>query len=208
VLCQGRRFDLESFEPFEAASLGVAFVPGDRKREGAAVDLSVSENITLQSVDRYRPWLLRLDALRKHAAGLIDAYDVRPRQPDAVYGSLSGGNQQKALMAKWLSTNPSVLLLHEPTQGVDVGAREQIFGALSAARDRRMAVVCASSDCEQLARICDRVIVIARGEVAATVTGDALTKDTLIEVVYNTATRNASPSGGADSEETVHEHSD
>jgi ribose transport system ATP-binding protein len=208
VLFQGRRFDLASFEPTQAISHGVAFVPGDRKREGAAADLSVGENITLQSVERHRPWLLRLDALRKNAVDLIDAYDVRPRNPDAVYGALSGGNQQKALMAKWLSTNPSVLLLHEPTQGVDVGAREQIFAALSAARDRRMAVVCASSDCEQLARICDRVIVIARGEVAATVTGDALTKDALIEAVYNTAAKNAPPSGATDSEETVHEHSD
>ena len=205
---QGQRIDLESFEPTQAISRGMAFVPGDRKREGAAADLSVGENITLQSVDRHRPWLLRLDALRKNAVDLIDSYDVRPRNPDAVYGSLSGGNQQKALMAKWLSTKPSVLLLHEPTQGVDVGAREQIFAALSAARDHRMAVVCASSDCEQLARICDRVLVIARGEVAATVTGDALTKDTLIEAVYNTATKNASPSGATDSEETVHEHSD
>jgi ribose transport system ATP-binding protein len=208
VVFQGQRFDLASFEPIEAISRGVAFVPGDRKREGAAVDLSVGENITLQSLDLNRPWLLKRDALRKSGVGLVEAYDVRPRTPDAVYGSLSGGNQQKALMAKWLSTNPSVLLLHEPTQGVDVGAREQIFGDLSAARDLRMAVVCASSDCEQLARICDRVIVIARGEVAATVTGAALTKDALIEAVYNTATKNASPSGATDSEETIHEHSD
>jgi ribose transport system ATP-binding protein len=208
VTCQGRRFDLASFEPVQAISEGMAFVPGDRKREGAAADLTVGENITMQSVGRYRPWLLRLDALRKHAIDLIDSYDVRPRKPEAVYGSLSGGNQQKALMAKWLSMKPSVLLLHEPTQGVDVGAREQIFADLSAARDHRMAVVCASSDCEQLARICDRVIVIARGRVAATVTGDALTKDTLIEAVYNTATKNTSPTGAADCEETTDEHSD
>jgi ribose transport system ATP-binding protein len=194
----GRSADLHSFQPFDAVSLDMAFVPGDRKREGAAADLSLGENVTLQAIEGHRPWMLKVDALREYGVDLIERYDVRPPRPEAVYGSLSGGNQQKALMAKWLSGKPSVLLLHEPTQGVDVGAREQIFAALSAARDGRTAIVCASSDCEQLARICDRVLVIARGRIAATLAGDDLTKDRLIEAVYNTATRPASPLDSTD----------
>ncbi|MEU5884012.1 sugar ABC transporter ATP-binding protein [Spirillospora sp. NPDC047279] len=188
IATSGGRFDLGSFGPGGALANGMAFVPGDRKREGAAADLTLADNVTMQAIDRHRPWLLRRDALRREAVRLIGDYDVRPGDPDAVYGSLSGGNQQKALMAKWLTTEPSLLLLHEPTQGVDVGAREQIFKALDDVRDRRTAVICASSDCEQLARICDRVVVVARGRVAAVLTGESLDKDTLIEQVYNTAT--------------------
>lgn len=180
--------DLARHTPAQALRHGVAFVPGDRKREGAAVDLSVADNITTQALERHRPWRLRRRALAGLADRLVEEYDVRPRNPHAIYGSLSGGNQQKALMAKWLDTEPEVLLLHEPTQGVDVGAREQIFAALDAARSRRTAVVCASSDCEQLARICDRVVVIARGRVQAVLTGSSLTKDHIVETVYNTAT--------------------
>ena len=184
----GGEHDLASFVPRDALARGMAFVPGDRKREGAVADLTLTDNITMQAIERHRPWMLRREALRSEGVRLIEEYDVRPGNPDAMYGSLSGGNQQKALMAKWLTTEPSLLLLHEPTQGVDVGAREQIFKALDTARERRTAVICASSDCEQLARICDRVVVIARGRVAAVLTGDAIDKDHLVEQVYNTAT--------------------
>ena len=89
---------------------------------------------------------------------LMGEFDVRPPRPRLGYGSLSGGNQQKALLAKWMQIDPSLLLLHEPTQGVDVGARQQIFGLVREAAARGMSVICASSDYEQLAAICDRVL--------------------------------------------------
>ena len=88
---------------------------------------------------------------------------MRPNDPGRNYQSLSGGNQQKALVAKWMQTEPQLLLLHEPTQGVDVGAREQIFRMLSAAAEGGMSILCASSDYEQLAAICDRVLVLGNG---------------------------------------------
>jgi ribose transport system ATP-binding protein len=118
---------------------------------------------------------------------LVREYDVRPADGKAIYGSLSGGNQQKALLAKWMQTSPQVLLLHEPTQGVDVGAREQIFAVLRDAADAGMAIICASSDAEQLARICGRVIVLNKGRVSTSLTGDALTKERILESVYNSA---------------------
>ena len=96
----------------------------------------------------------------------MSEFDVRPNDPSLPYGALSGGNQQKALLAKWFQTEPRLLLLDEPTQGVDVGARQQIFGLIrAAAEERGMVVVCASSDYEQLATICDRVVVFGRGRV-------------------------------------------
>jgi len=103
---------------------------------------------------------------------------VRPRDPRLDYALLSGGNQQKALLAKWLQLAPRIVLLHEPTQGVDVGARQQIFGMLLAARERRV-VICASADHEQLAMICVRVLVFAGGQVLTELAGSEVTQDNI-----------------------------
>ena len=123
------------------------------------------------------------------AGELLDEFDVRPPDPGSCYESLSGGNQQKALLAKWLQTEPKLLFLHEPTQGVDVGARAaDLPDAGRRGRERRRASSCASSDYEQLAAVCDRVIVLARGRIASELSGDEVTKERIAEQVYNSVT--------------------
>jgi ribose transport system ATP-binding protein len=103
------------------------------------------------------------------------------------YQSLSGGNQQKAMLAKWLQTKPSLLLLHEPTQGVDVGARQQIFQLTRKAAADGTAVVCVSTNYAQLAAVCDRVVVFGRGRVGRELTGDQVTKERIAEQCYRVA---------------------
>jgi ribose transport system ATP-binding protein len=110
----------------------------------------------------------------------MTAFDVRPVRPDLDYGSFSGGNQQKALMAKWQQTAPRVLLMHEPTQGVDIGARQQIWSMIRQAKDNS-STICASSDYEQLSAICDRVAVVARGRLVGFLTGADVTKDRIAD---------------------------
>jgi ribose transport system ATP-binding protein len=126
--------------------------------------------------------------MRRRARELLHRFDVRPPDPDLTYESLSGGNQQKALLAKWLQTDPQVIFLHEPTQGVDVGARAQIFQMLVDAARGGASVLVASSDSEQLAAICDRVLVLARGRLAVEISGDEITKERIGEQVYNSVT--------------------
>jgi ribose transport system ATP-binding protein len=111
---------------------------------------------------------------------LMGTFDVRPARPELEYGSFSGGNQQKAMMAKWQHVQPSVLLLHEPTQGVDIGARQQIFELIRDAT-RTSSTICASSDYEQLAAICDRVGVLARGRLVGFIAGADLTKERIAD---------------------------
>jgi ribose transport system ATP-binding protein len=111
-------------------------------------------------------------------------FDIRPLDPAMTYSGLSGGNQQKALLAKWLQIEPSFLLLHEPTQGVDVGARQQILAVIRRAAERGTAVVCASADYEPLAQLCDRVVVMGRGRVTAVLSGPDVTKEHIAAACY------------------------
>jgi ribose transport system ATP-binding protein len=110
----------------------------------------------------------------------MTAFDVRPALPSLEYGSFSGGNQQKAMMAKWQQVAPKVLLLHEPTQGVDVGARQQIWRMIRDATTDS-STICVSSDYEQLAAICDRVGVVARGRLVGFLTGGDISKDRIAD---------------------------
>jgi ribose transport system ATP-binding protein len=179
-------FRLPSLTPHLALAAGIVLLPGDRQRDGSVGALSVTDNVTLPTLRRFFSRLhLRRRAMVRDAGRLMGEFDVRPAQPRLSYGSLSGGNQQKALLAKWLQAKPTLLLLHEPTQGVDVGARQQIFATIrAAAADGGACVLCASSDYEQLAAICDRVLVFGRGRVARQLVGAEVTKDRITEQCY------------------------
>ncbi len=186
----GMTFDLKLMSPDRAVANGFALLPADRQRDGSVPDLPVGENLMLQVLSDYTGHMgLKRREMGAKADELLHEFDVRPPEPKRSYESLSGGNQQKALLAKWLQTKPKLIFLHEPTQGVDVGARAQIFGMLGdAAHEHGACILVASSDYEQLAAICDRVIVLARGKIASEVSGDEVTKERIGEQVYNSVT--------------------
>jgi ribose transport system ATP-binding protein len=174
--------------PSRALEAGVALLPADRQRDGSVGSLSVGDNVMVRVLHKYQSRVgLNRGRMRKDARKLLEQFDVRPPDPRLKYQSLSGGNQQKAMLAKWLQTKPSLLLLHEPTQGVDVGARQQIFQLTRKAAADGTAVVCVSTDLEQLAAMCDRVVVFGRGRVAAELTGDHVTKERIAEQCYRVA---------------------
>jgi ribose transport system ATP-binding protein len=183
---EGRELDLTALTPAQALRAGVALLPGDRQRDGAVGSLSVTDNVTLQKLDDYyAAAALQRRRMVADARALCREFDVRPANPRVTYSSLSGGNQQKAMLAKWLQLKPDLLLLHEPTQGVDVGARQQIFGMVREAAAGGASVLCASSDYEQLALLCDRVLIFGLGIVVRELVGDAATKERITEQAYN-----------------------
>ncbi|MDR3495989.1 MAG: sugar ABC transporter ATP-binding protein [Ancalomicrobiaceae bacterium] len=178
-------FDLATFAPHEAIKAGIVFIPGDRLNQGVVATLTVTENVNLPVLDRFNGgFFLSRSALRRRAEALNEALDVRPRNPDCPIGSLSGGNQQKVVLSKWFQMAPKLVLLEEPTQGVDVGAREQVFAEIHKMAVTGAAIVCASSDHEQLAAICDRVLVLAKGRVVASLEGAAISKAAIAESCY------------------------
>jgi ribose transport system ATP-binding protein len=168
--------------PRGAMAAGVALVPADRRGAGAIVGLGVRENCTLTDLQRHSSrttaWLDR-SGERAEVGDWIERLDVRPRRTEAVFGTLSGGNQQKVVLAKWLRRRPCVLLLDEPTQGVDVHAKATIHGLARDAAAAGAVVVIASSDDTELCDTCDRVLVMRDGQVVVEVDGDRLTPEDL-----------------------------
>lgn len=148
------------------------------------------ENITLVTLSKYVT-LGRIRHQDELAATkeLTARYDVRPPEPARQMRTFSGGNQQKALLAKWLNSSPQILLLHEPTQGVDVGSKQQIFQQLRDVVDLGISIIIATTEYEDLAMLCDRVAVMRDGRKAVELEGPELTHERLVEECY----RNARP---------------
>ena len=115
---------------------------------------------------------------------VIDGFSVQPRDPEAPFSTLSGGNQQKVLMGKWLSLVPRVLVLDDPTYGVDPGARETVFKAIIDAAGLGVCVLFFSTEPEQLVRICNRVVVLRRGTVGMELAGESLSLETVTQWCY------------------------
>jgi ribose transport system ATP-binding protein len=181
----GRTHVIAELTPERAMDLGMALVPADRQRDASLPTLSIADNVTMLMLAKLTSGgRLHRRQMEAEARSLMDRFDIRPPDPRPVLSSLSGGNQQKVVLAKWFVTGPRVLLLHEPTQGVDVGAREQIFGLVAEAAARGMAVICASADYEQLEAICSRVLVIGRGRVVSDLEGAEITRDRIAEQCY------------------------
>jgi ribose transport system ATP-binding protein len=184
-----KNLSIADLDPRTAIDNGLALVPADRARLGVAAQLTVRENMSL-------PWLpsltkgVRIDQRqeRSQVNTLLKDFDVRPRDSEALIGSLSGGNAQKTVLARWIAMSPQLLLLHEPTQGVDVGARQQIFSAIQEAVSEGMSVLYASLEYEDLAHMCDRVLVFRDGRVIAEVKGSELTEERLADLSLRTET--------------------
>ncbi|WP_246103304.1 sugar ABC transporter ATP-binding protein [Rhizobium straminoryzae] len=155
--------------PVGAASRGLALVPEDRRRDGVALSLSVLENTTLASLKRFSRGLINRRAERHGADDLVRRLQIKTDGIDALVGTLSGGNQQKVAIAKWLSRQSEIYLLDEPTVGVDIGAKVEIYHLIGELAERGAGIIVLSSDIEELRGITDRLLVFFRGRIARTV---------------------------------------
>jgi ABC-type sugar transport system ATPase subunit len=169
-------------DPRRAIAAGVAYVPGDRHREGAVMKMTVRENMTLPRLRPLQRLFGRIDQReeRQEVDRWIERVAVRPAEPERALELFSGGNQQKVVLAKWLRNEPKALLMDEPTQGVDVGAKAGIFELIANAAASGAGILVCSSDAKELATICDRVLVMRDGEVVAEMTRAKLSEAALV----------------------------
>ena len=173
---------LRSGDPRTAIRRGLAFVPAERREHGAIMDLYARENLTLPRLAPLRRRFGRLDrgAERRDVAEWARRVDLQPLDAERPLKLFSGGNQQKVVLAKWLRTDPLVLLLDEPTQGVDVGAQASVYALIAAAAESGAAVVVASSEAKEIEALCHRALVMRDGRVAATLARHELTEENLV----------------------------
>jgi ABC-type sugar transport system ATPase subunit len=155
--------------PEQAVRDGVAFVPADRKRQGLVLQMSVRENLMMAStsrIARIRP--PRADRELTTVREVIAELQIRAHSPQAAVSTLSGGNQQKVVLGKWLTTSPRVMMLDEPTRGVDIGAKSEIYRLLFNSAERGIGILVSSSETPELLTLCDRILVMFRGRIVAT----------------------------------------
>ncbi|GJF33695.1 putative ribose/galactose/methyl galactoside import ATP-binding protein 3 [Kitasatospora sp. NE20-6] len=178
----GREFALPVTNRDALHDAGLAVIPQNRMEDGLAAEVSAMANVTLPRVTKRGRLFLGRGWQQREFKAAVDSFGIRPALPNAPVGSFSGGNQQKLLISKWLLNAPQVLMACEPTQAVDVGARLDILRALRGAANEGKAVVICSIEVQDLAAVCDRVIVLRAGrdhlELGDDVTAEAITRAT------------------------------
>ena len=183
-------------DPTEMRRLGVAHVPEDRVRHAMVGAFEAAETSILgyHRSPRYGgPWRLKHDAVRAHCAGLMEGFDVRPRDPTLRSSSFSGGNQQKLVLAREIVREPRVLLVGQPTRGVDIGAVAFIHRQLIAMREAGCAVLLVSAELEEVMALADRILVMCGGRIVGTVAGAATDERTLGQMMANLAPGSREP---------------
>jgi ribose transport system ATP-binding protein len=184
VRLDGQLVDVAS--PRAAMAMGIGYVPEDRHQDAAYATMTVRENISIGRLSHYWQHLrFRHGKERDDSREYIRQFSIRASSDKEPLSSLSGGNQQKVVLARWMSLNPTLLLLDEPTQGIDIGARADIYQFIRQAVNGGMTALLVSSDFEELARVADRVLILGRGRVRAELPAADLDRTRITELVYS-----------------------
>jgi ribose transport system ATP-binding protein len=185
VLLHGR--SIAAKHPQERIRQGVGFVPEDRKMQGVILQMSVAANLTLPALGRFTDFGL-INGRREWrcAKDLISRYLIRTPSADTPVRNLSGGNQQKVVLAKWFSLKPDLLLIDEPTRGVDVAGKAEIYDLLRTMANSGMGILMVSSEIEEVLRIATRVLVISHGKIAKQLTGAKISEGNILEAMLTT----------------------
>jgi ribose transport system ATP-binding protein len=180
IMVEGRSITIRS--PADAKRAGLALVTEDRKRDGLVLDAGLDFNLALPVLKRLASAVfVSRKAEKETAERQIRALGIRTRGPHQAAGTLSGGNQQKVVLGKWLETHPRVLLLDEPTRGIDVGAKAEIYRLIEDLKERGIAVVLASSELPELMALSDRILVLREGHPTALLDKNEFSPDAIID---------------------------
>jgi rhamnose transport system ATP-binding protein len=174
--------------PSAAMSAGIAYLPEDRHQQGLVLDFSIAQNVTLPILPRLFPRLLvRASTERTVAREHTAQFNVRMTGVDQEVGALSGGNQQKVVLAKWLAAGPRVLILDEPTRGIDIGAKVEVHRLIAQLAAKGLAIILISSDLPEILAMSDRIIVLHEGRVTAEISRAEATQERVMFAATGTA---------------------
>ncbi|PHP66928.1 ABC transporter [Zhengella mangrovi] len=175
--------------PGQARKAGIGFLPGDRHHEGILADLSVRENFSIRSTETDTvSGLVSEQRERSRVRDAVAGYNVKTPSIETPIRSLSGGNQQKLILSSVVGAEPAVMLIDEPTQGVDIGARAEIYRILREIANNGTTIIVVSSDAAEIAGLCDRVMVFSRGQIVRELKGDDVVENNITEAVLTSTT--------------------
>jgi rhamnose transport system ATP-binding protein len=164
--------------PSAAMHAGIAYLPEDRHQEGLVLDFTIAQNVTLPILPRLFPRLLvRPSVEREVAHDYTEQFNVRMTGVDQLVGALSGGNQQKIVLAKWLASKPTVLILDEPTRGIDIGAKVEVHRIISELAASGLGIILISSDLPEVLAMSDRILVLHEGQITAEIPRERATEE-------------------------------
>jgi ribose transport system ATP-binding protein len=186
VLLDGRRIRIGSPAAAKSPRLGIALIPEDRKSEGLLPLMAVRDNLTLAALSRLTRHLL-IDRARERAkvAEMMDRLNIRAGAIGDAVATLSGGNQQKVVIAKWLITDSRLFLLMDPTRGIDVGTKQELYQLMRRLADEGAALLFYTTDYDELVGMCDRVLILYRGRIIREFSGDAITERNIVAASLN-----------------------
>lgn len=181
IFLEGKKVQLKN--PSTAIKAGVGFLTENRKEEGLVLDFSIKNNISLPSIDEFRVrGLIDTKTEDEFVQLLMKRLTVKAQNEDISAGSLSGGNQQKVVLAKWIGIGPKVLILDEPTRGVDVGAKREIYQLMNELAERGVAIVMVSSDLPEVLGVSDRILVVHEGKIAGELNRTEATQEKIMNL--------------------------
>ncbi|MCX5493111.1 sugar ABC transporter ATP-binding protein [Kaistia dalseonensis] len=183
--------------PRDSMRAGIVYLSEDRKGKGLLLAQDLRINVTLAALGQFVRGLL-IDRKKEAAAldGAITEFDIRTRRKDLLAGQLSGGNQQKLLLAKMMLLNPDIVVIDEPTRGIDIGTKEQIYKFIADLAAGGRSVIVISSEMPELIGICDRIVVMRGGRIVGEVTGDRMTEDEIVVYATGVTSREAASMAG------------
>ena len=172
--------------PKETFDNGISSIPADRQKHGLVLEFSNEDNLILQHFEEApysKHGILDRKAIKEHALDLIEKFDVRPRGcAEAPSGTLSGGNQQKVIIARWLANNPDVLIMDEPTRGIDVGAKYEIYQIMIELTRQGKSIIMISSEMPELIGMSHRILVMCAGKLTGEVSGEEATQENIMSM--------------------------
>lgn len=186
ILVDGRPVTIASPAQAKRAGIGMALIPEDRKTEGLMLPMTVRENLSFAALDQVsRHGVVDRAVEDELIAEMVRLLAIRAASVDVPAGALSGGNQQKIVIAKWLMRRPRIILLNDPTRGIDVGTKQEIYALLRQLADAGAAILFYSTDYDELIGCCDRVLVLYDGAVRRELVGDEITERALVASALN-----------------------
>ena len=196
IYVKGQKVNIDS--PHRAVKHSIGYLPEDRKRHGLALDLDVETNIVMATLERFTSFLgwVQTRDTASTAAHYVDMLNVRTPSLAQRVENLSGGNQQKVVISKWLAADTDILIFDEPTRGIDVGAKSEVYRLLNELAERGKAIIMISSELPELIRMSHRVVVMCEGRITGELVGDAITQ----EAIMNLATLREKVVAGANSD--------